>query len=592
MKIGRTQFPFKNQERGDKVKRAISIFFCIVLLMSIFPIESFAEQTPYELTSYIAPYCHGSRDWNQLIYKNEQCQIYPIDASKKYVVTGIKVMRDNESYLLFKLKIGNDQYTLKSITNGDKTNVIPLPKQYIVSVTNKIYIIASSPTIVAESLGYIKFYGYEDVPIPSQVSQIVAQPLSDTEIKLSWQVPDDGIFDRVEIQIDDRVIATIPKNENSYTVSGLNKQTQYKFSFISVSAENARSQPIIVYAQTLDKDETPPAEIRNLKSFVYADRIKFTWENPPDVDFYEVRIYRDGKQIATAVTPANQFTDYDLAEHTTYTFVFHSVDTNGNVSPGVSVTETTKGRPRGKIQGFVGEAWEESVELAWFTHPEATKYVIYQDGVKIGETTDTKYTVSGLTNGQTYSFSVSPVNEWGEGEKTEEIQLTPVVVPVPEKPKNISYSATNTAITLSWSKVEFARSYNIYQIETAEPTAIENFFFAVAHADTPKMIGNTTGTSYTITNLSPNREYTFFVSAVNEKGESEKSSILAKTTQKVEVPDLGEFGLIGDILMVAIEFFKQFWLILTLSLGIPLAQKLFELARKAYKARVAKKVNA
>lgn len=389
---------------------------------------------------------------------------------------------------------------------------------------------------------------------PPDVTQIVTLPF-ENKMEISWTNPTDENFSGVEIYRNDTKIATVQKSQTKYTDTGLTPDTQYKYRIVALYNGGNTSLGVVFYARTLERDETPPAEIRNLKSYVYADRIKFTWENPDDVDFYEVRIYRDGKQIATAVTPATQFTDYDLQEHTTYTFVFHSVDTNGNVSPGVSVTETTKGRPRGKVMGFMGEPWENSVELSWYAHSEATKYYIYQNGVKIGETTETKYTAAGLQNGQSYSFSVSPVNEWGEGERTQDIQLTPVEIPVPSTPTDLRASATNTSITLSWSKVQYARSYRIYQISSSgeSGTAIENLFFDRASANGEQLVGETTGTSYTISGFQPGQESLFMVSAVNEKGESGKASITARTTKEIKW-DISA----GEFLLAVIQFIMIF----------------------------------
>jgi fibronectin type 3 domain-containing protein len=360
---------------------------------------------------------------------------------------------------------------------------------------------------------------------PPDVTQIVTVPF-ENKMEISWTNPTDANFTGVEIYRNDAKIATAAKPQTKYTDTGLTPDTQYKYRIVALYNGGNTSLGVVFYARTLERDETPPAEIRNLKSYVYADRIKFTWDNPPDIDFYEVRIYRDGKQIATAVTPANQFTDYDLQEHTTYTFVFHSVDTSGNVSEGVSVTETTKGRPRGKIMGFMGEAWENSVELYWYAHSEATKYFVYQDGLKIGETTENKYTVSGLENGRNYFFSVAPVNEWGEGERSQEIQLTPVEIPIPSTPTDLRASATNTTITLTWSKVNYARKYRIYQISSGDEV----------------LVGETTSTSYTVGNLSPGTAYQLYVSAVNEKGESEKAMVRVTTATK-PIPDDFSTGL-------------------------------------------------
>lgn len=561
--------------RGDKVKKIFTITI-MALLVSILSIQAtyaydggLLHGKPLLIGHDDAKGFISADEYTNILTDGDNSTVYTFPGTPGNNAVLYELPREitiNSYYVGGTYKIGHHLVFLNSSFNvvyqQTYSNLTYNIKKSITPVKNVRYVMFRNSSSNQVNLSEFDVFSDEilDLDPPGEVTQIVATPISETQIKIEWIDPADLDFKEVKIYKENELVGTVSKGIQNYTVVGLSANQQYNFKLVTVDETGNQSAGIRFVAKTLDRDETPPAEIKNLKSYVYADRIKFTWENPDDVDFYEVRIYRDGKQIATAVTPANQFTDYDLQEHTTYTFVFHSVDTNGNVSPGVSVTETTKGRPRGKISGFVGEAWEQSVELAWNRHSEATKYYIYQNGVKIGETTETKYTVSGLMNGQTYSFSISPVNEWGEGEKTEEIQLTPVEIPIPSTPTDLRASATNTSITLTWSKVQYARSYRIYQISSGESgTAIENLFFYRASASGDQLVGETAGTSYTISGFQPGQEYLFMVSAVNEKGESGKASITARTTTEIKW-DISA----GEFLLAVIQFIMIFSNILLL----------------------------
>ena len=54
--------------------------------------------------------------------------------------------------------------------------------------------------------------------------------------------------------------------------------------------------------------------------------------------------------------------------------------------------------------------------LVWDANPadqQVTKYTIYRDGIKIGETSATTYDLAGISPG-IYTFTVRAVNVWGE----------------------------------------------------------------------------------------------------------------------------------------------------------------------------------
>ena len=71
------------------------------------------------------------------------------------------------------------------------------------------------------------------------------------------------------------------------------------------------------------------------------------------------------------------------------------------------------------------------------------------------------------------------------------------------------------SITLTWGVVENATSYHIYVDNATEPIKV-------------------TVTTYTVTDLTADTEYTFVVKAVNEVGESEASNVVTATTEKLK----------------------------------------------------------
>ena len=91
----------------------------------------------------------------------------------------------------------------------------------------------------------------------------------------------------------------------------------------------------------------------------------------------------------------------------------------------------------------------------------------------------------------------------------------------PSAPINLSYAnSTCSNVTLKWDAVDYATSYNVYNGSAVIKT------------------GNTS-TSYSVTNLTANTSYTFYVTAVNSNGESAKSSGLTVTTKGYPVTPAG-----------------------------------------------------
>lgn len=90
---------------------------------------------------------------------------------------------------------------------------------------------------------------------------------------------------------------------------------------------------------------------------------------------------------------------------------------------------------------------------------------------------------------------------------------------VPSAPEELSASASGKTISLSWTSVSNADSYNIYRSSAA--------------GGTYNKIGTSASASYDDSNLNYSTTYYYKVSAVNSKGESTKSSAASATTGSV-----------------------------------------------------------
>ena len=143
------------------------------------------------------------------------------------------------------------------------------------------------------------------------------------------------------------------------------------------------------------------------------------------------------------------------------------------------------------------------VSLKWNKVGNALSYNIYANEEFIVNTTSDFYVISDLKPYTDYYFSISAVADEAESKKSNVVCAKTLDLPI-STPENLVAKATSTSsITLTWSKVKNALSYNIYQGED--------------------MIANVSDTNYVAVNLKYNTEYCFTVTSVRNEQESENA---------------------------------------------------------------------
>ena len=170
------------------------------------------------------------------------------------------------------------------------------------------------------------------------------------------------------------------------------------------------------------------------------------------------------------------------------------------------------------------------VTLAWNSISNATSYNIYyatasgvtsSTGTKI-TTTASPYLQTGLPAGTTYFYVVTAVNSAGESAASAEVSAsTAAAAPAPTAPvapgAPMATGGTNQ-VTISWSAVSTATSYNVYYATAS----------GVTKANGTKVTGVTSPA--VLTGLAAGTSYYCIVTAVNSVGESAASVQVAATT--------------------------------------------------------------
>lgn len=250
-----------------------------------------------------------------------------------------------------------------------------------------------------------------------------------------------------------------------------------------------------------------------------------------------------GTKIAGAASPAVQT---GLTAGTTYYYIVTAVNsagegpasgevsamTNAASAPGPTAPPPPAPGPTvpAAPTGVSAAGGTNQVTISWSAVTGATSYNLYwstTSGVTPANGTGIAGVTSpavqtGLTAGTTYYYVVTAVNSAGESAASIQVAattLTPAPAPtVPASPTGVTAAGGASQVTVSWSPVNGATSYNLYWSITAGVTTTTGT--RIAGVTSP----------YVQTGLSASTAYYYIVTAVNSVGESAPSAQATATT--------------------------------------------------------------
>ena len=129
------------------------------------------------------------------------------------------------------------------------------------------------------------------------------------------------------------------------------------------------------------------------------------------------------------------------------------------------------------------------------------------------------YNDSSLTNGTSYYYYITAVNNDGEGERSNQVSVRPVLTHLtPSEPRNVQDTLLNRNVTLTWlppytQGISPITKYRIYRSQGLENMSLIKEL-------------NSNVTSFTDTALIINETYRYGISAVNNIGEGLMSDII------------------------------------------------------------------
>ena len=364
-----------------------------------------------------------------------------------------------------------------------------------------------------------------------------------TSMALAWTVPTDtgstAISDYDVSSDDGATWVSTGSTFTAYTVTGLDKGTEYTFRVRAVNSVGNGTASASVTETTLTTRPSPPT---NLTVSVAQTTADLSWTAPTDTGGSPITEYQ--YRFTTGTTAGGTWTDTNsttpsftissLTADTQYTFQVRTLTSVGNSQSNPSVTETTlataatvPGAPTSL--SATAQTGGTSVELDW-TAPTNTggaaisDYdVRYQAGATAGGTwtslgqTTTSYTQTGLDKGTQYTFQVRAVNSVGDSAASSS-DTTTTLTTVPGAPTSLSISTDATSADFSWTA----------PTDTGG-AAISDYDVSSDDGATWNATGSTS-TTYTLTGLDSETEYDFRVRAVNSVGDSAASSAVTEST--------------------------------------------------------------
>ena len=275
--------------------------------------------------------------------------------------------------------------------------------------------------------------------------------------------------------------------------------------------------------QGLNCQYTVPSAPFDLSGNEENGKVSLSWLAPNNggTPITSYKVYRNNQFIGYPDPPTStNYTATGLTNGISYTFKVSAVNIVGEGNS-VSIIRTPKNVPGPPID-LSGNATNGQVSFSWKVPllnggKPITSYKVYKNNQFIGSPnppTLTNYTETGLSNGISYTFSISAVNEIGEGSKSE-ISLKPFTVP--GAPALSGKIGGDRKIDLSWT------------VPNNGGSAIKGYYVYLYPNNGNNKI-STIDTKYTVSGLLVSYTYHFFVSAFNDAGDGPSSSLISLVT--------------------------------------------------------------
>lgn len=158
---------------------------------------------------------------------------------------------------------------------------------------------------------------------------------------------------------------------------------------------------------------TEPNAPTRLTATVNLDIVSLSWTAAADATGY--RISRDSTELADQSGTTYQDTVPETGRSYVYTVIAYNEVGDSNPATLTVTVPYAPSAPPAAPTGLTASVTLSTAQLTWTASDEADGYKVRRNGTQIAETANTQYLDTGLTRGQTYTYTVTAYNVRGEG---------------------------------------------------------------------------------------------------------------------------------------------------------------------------------
>lgn len=339
-------------------------------------------------------------------------------------------------------------------------------------------------------------------PAASTSLNATAWPVADTswsESTLGWPGPaigttaggtTNGVTQNVPVSLDVTNLVTSGAISSLALAetSGTTQQSFYS------KEDSSGTAPHLIVSLVAPPDTTAPTVPGNVTASAQGENeVTVNWSASTDdsgVDHYV--IYRGGAALDTVPAPATSYVDPSASGGTTYHFAVSAVDAAGNESapsPDAVVTTPDLSEPEWEEQAVALATSATTASVYWEAAEDnvaVTGYRLYRDGNLQATVDDStlRWRDTGLTPGQTYTYSVSAFDAAGNATTPSSETADPITTPDTSADVTPPTVPSAPAVTGGGSTVQLTWAGSTDDVEVAGYTIFEDGLPVAATSDT------------------------------------------------------------------------------------------------------------
>ncbi|MGC8981680.1 MAG: fibronectin type III domain-containing protein, partial [Minisyncoccia bacterium] len=439
----------------------------------------------------------GAGRYDFLIIKLDSSgNIYPNPGSGFYVTT------PSLSVTTPSLVTTNANITLHSVSLSINT-----PSLTITTPSLKVYELASRCTA--------------GPTVPDPPRNLTATP-GDQKVTLNWQAPiNDGGSAILYYKIYRGGSFVASTTNLTYTDTGLTNETKYCYYVTAVNSIGESSQSNTACATPRGNLPNPPT---NLTATPGLNKISLSWtapSQPPTVSGYYIYRSNDNRNYSKITTTTNTtYDDLNLASGKTYYYYVTAYNSAGESGKSNVASATPYGVPT-PPQSLSLSVGNKVMNLSWKAPVSdggspITEYRIYRSKqttpwslLATTNPSTLSYSDTNIVLGETYYYVVTAKNSYGESNYSNIVSGKAGTIP--SCPRNLELKSYSDHLKISWDKPSSDGYYSIDKYIV---------YRKVGATGTYSKVKETTSYYYNDYDVSSGITYYYYVTAVNEIGES------------------------------------------------------------------------